>query len=98
MSRSSSCGAGSDSGDDACERELLQPVALGEVAEGGVRRDELPSLAVGQTAAEIRVELVQVEEALPGRGAEPDRAGDRGDDPRESHGVEPDMWIALLAR
>ena len=45
-------GLGRESGD----RDLLQPVAVGEVAERGVAGDDLTTLAVGEAALELAVE------------------------------------------
>ena len=54
---------------DAGDRDLLEPVPLGEVAERCVARDDLVALAVGEAAAELAVEGAQPRREALGLGA-----------------------------
>ena len=80
----------------------LQAVAVGEVAEGGVARDELVAAAPGEARLELAVERAQVgDEGLGvravGRGVV--RVGAReplaegGHDGQEPRGVEPEVRV-----
>jgi hypothetical protein len=85
--------AGLGLGGHAGDRDLLEAVALGEMAEGGMAGDDRAPGAARETRLELGVELAQ---------APPEPACLRGpgenlaDPPRHRlvfDGVEPDVWV-----
>ena len=82
-------------GVDPGDRDLAQPVALREVAEGGVARDDLPARAALQASPVPAIERAQVSKQRGGgpvqRGAEPPH--DLGEEDR----IEPDVRIGAEA-
>ena len=88
-------------GREAGDRDHLEAVAVGEVAEGVVGGDELAPVAVGEPGAILPVERTQLGGELPGRGLASQLRADPLHDLSEPHGVEPDMRVraaVLLAQ
>ena len=92
----SACALGSDSGSMPGDRDLVQAVARGEVAERRVARDELAARAVREAARGTRgrARRSRAASASP-RGRPAEHRADPLDDPREQHRVEPDVRVGL---
>ena len=96
------CGRRLDVGGEAGDRDLREPVALAEVAEGGVARDEVLAGARREGRAELgveRAELVGERRGVLGVGRRVGRVGlaeplaDGGRDGRVALGVEPEVRV-----
>ena len=86
-------------GREPLDRDLLEAVALGQVGEGLMARDDLVPGAVRQAAPVLAVEPVQPRDQPFRRAAvRAERRPDAVDDQRVAERVEPDVRVAVSSR
>src|SRR6185437_9589532 len=80
------------------ERDLLEPVARGEVPEGGVAGDDRPPVAAAKAARELAVERAEPPDERLGTCLVAEGCRDCPGHLRVAPRIEPDMRVDVVAR